>query len=221
MSADPASASPPLPPHSPATSAPAASLAVAPVRWRRGEPRLLQHTRILDLQSVPFHHPRREVRRDFVVVDAPDWVNVLAHTADDRLVLVNQYRYGIDAFSWEIPGGVIERGEDPVAAGVRELLEETGYAGRDARLLASVHPNPAFMSNRCHLVLVEDCRLVAPPAWDPDEEMEVAALPVAEVFHRARSGGISHSLVLDALLFFEPLWLERRRAGGQASAPTG
>jgi len=183
----------------------------APLPWERGAPSLLAKTRILSLQSVPFHHPRRGTRRDFVVVDAPDWVNVLAHTVDDRLVLVNQFRYGINATSWEIPGGVIEAGEDPVEAGVRELLEETGYSGGRARLLASVHPNPAFMSNRCHLVLVEQCRLTAPVQWDADEEIEVAAPLVAEVFARARAGGITHSLALDALFFFEPIW----RAGGQ------
>jgi 8-oxo-dGTP pyrophosphatase MutT (NUDIX family) len=182
----------------------------SPARWERGEPRIVAHTRILDVQSVPFHHPRRGTRRDFVVVDVPDWVNVLAHTTDDRLVLVNQFRYGINAFSWEIPGGVIERFEDPVAAGLRELLEETGFVGENARLLASVHPNPAFLNNRCHLVLVENCRLVSPPDWDADEEIEVAAVPVAEVYARARSGGITHSLVLDALLFFEPLWRARQ-----------
>jgi 8-oxo-dGTP pyrophosphatase MutT (NUDIX family) len=190
-------------------SDPSKEAASPPARWERGEPRLLAHTRILDLQAVPFHHPKRGTKREFVVVDAPDWVNVLAHTTDDRLVLVNQFRYGIDAFSWEIPGGVIEAGEDPVVAGARELLEETGYVGENARLLASVHPNPAFMRNRCHLVLVENCRLVAPPAWDADEEIEVAAVPVAEVYTRARAGGITHSLVLDALLFFEPIWRAR------------
>ncbi len=180
-----------------------------PMRWERGAPKLLAHTRILDLQSVPFHHPKRGVRRDFVIVDAPDWVNVIAHTADDQLVLVNQFRYGINAFSWEIPGGVIEHGEDPVLAGTRELLEETGYSGDRARLLASIHPNPAFIQNRCHLVLVENCRRIAPPAWDPDEEIEIATLPTAEVYARARAGGITHSLVLSALMFFEPLWRAR------------
>jgi 8-oxo-dGTP pyrophosphatase MutT (NUDIX family) len=174
--------------------------------------RVIAQTRILSLQSVPFHHPRRGTQRDFVVVAAPDWVNVLAHTCDDRFVLVNQFRYGIDATSWEIPGGVIEAGEDPVAAGVRELEEETGYTGTGARLLASVHPNPAFMANRCHLVLVEGCRLTSPVAWDSDEEIEVAAMPVAEVFALARGGGITHSLVLDALFFFEPIW--RAKAAG-------
>jgi 8-oxo-dGTP pyrophosphatase MutT (NUDIX family) len=199
----------------PASSA--ASPAPAPARWRRGEPRVLAHTRILDLTSVPFHHPRRDVRREFVIIDAPDWVNVIAHTADDRLVLVNQFRYGVDAFSWEIPGGVIDPGEDPVAAGVRELLEETGYTGERARLLASIHPNPAIMNNRCHLVLVEECRRVADTEWDPDEEMEIAAVPAAEVYARARAGGITHSLVLDGLFFFEPIWRASREASSGAA----
>jgi len=172
---------------------------------------MIAQTRILALQTVPFHHPGRGTTKDFVVVAAPDWVNVLAHTCDDRLVLVNQFRYGINATSWEIPGGVIESGEDPVLAGVRELAEETGYTGSRARLLASVHPNPAFMANRCHIVLVEECRLTEPLAWDADEEIEVAALPVAEVYARARAGGITHSLVLDALFFFEPCWRTGRR----------
>jgi ADP-ribose pyrophosphatase len=191
-------------PDSPASSS-------SPARWTRGTPSVVARTRILEVQSVPFHHPKRDTRRDFTVVAVPDWVNVLAHTADDRLVLVNQFRYGIDAFSWEIPGGVIEPGEDPVAAGLRELREETGYIGSSARLLASIHPNPAFLNNRCHLVLVEQCHLDSATQWDPDEELEVAALPTAEVFARARRGEITHSLVLDALFFFEPLW--RARSG--------
>ena len=73
---------------------------------------------------------------------SPDWVNVLALTPDARLVLVRQFRFGIDDFSLEIPGGVIETGEDPVAAGLRELREETGYGGRADRLLASSIPTP-------------------------------------------------------------------------------
>jgi ADP-ribose pyrophosphatase len=179
---------------------------VPPACWLRGEPKLLAHTRILDLHSVPFRHPGRQRSRDFVVVAAPDWVNVLAHTADDQLILVNQFRFGIDACSWEIPGGVIERGEDPVLAGARELLEETGYAGENARLLATVHPNPAFQTNRCHIVLIEHCRVAAPLAWDADEELQITALPVAEVYAHARSGGITHSLVVAALFYFEPIW---------------
>jgi len=145
-------------------------------------------------------------------MNVPDWVNVIALTPDHQLVLVRQFRFGIDGFSLEIPGGVMERGEEPLVAAQRELREETGYTGNGARVLGSVHPNPAIMNNRCHLVLVEDARRTDVLAWDHDEEIEVITAPVDEVYAWARSGRISHALVLDALLLFAPEW-ERLRRG--------
>lgn len=143
------------------------------------------------------------------MIEAPDWVNVIALTQDSRLVLVRQFRFGIDDLSLEIPGGVIERGEDPLAAGLRELAEETGFAGRNARLLGSVHPNPAIQSNRCHLVLVEGAEWKQAPAWDADEDIAVATAPVDEVLDWARTGRITHSLVLCGLFHFEAWWRAR------------
>jgi ADP-ribose diphosphatase len=183
-----------------------------PLRWERRGERVLVSTRILSLLEVDFFHPARRVEREFVVVRSNDWVNVLALTADGRLVLVRQFRFGSDGFSLEIPGGIIEAGEDPVAAGVRELREETGYAGDSARLLASVHPNPAIMDNRCHFVLVEGASLRAPPEWDRDEEIEVVPMPADEALASARDGRITHSLVVAALMHFEPVWRARRKA---------
>lgn len=182
------------------------SASSSPSRWEKGASRSLATTRIFDLQGVQFRHPARGTEREFVVINAPDWVNVIALTPDHRLVLVNQFRYGTDAFSWEIPGGVIDLGEDPVAAGLRELQEETGFSGTRVRLLGTVHPNPAIMNNRCHLVLVEDAVRTTAQDWDPDEEIEVETLPVEEVYAWAHSGRITHSLVLNALLLFAPRW---------------
>lgn len=182
--------------------------ASSPSRWEKGASRSLAATRIFDVQGITFRHPVRGTEREFVVIAAPDWVNVIAITPDHRLVLVNQFRYGTDAFSWEVPGGVIDAGEDPVAAGVRELREETGYTGKSARLLGTVNPNPAILNNRCHLVLVEDVARTEQQDWDPDEEIEVCALPVEEVLKWAYSGRITHSLVLNALFLFAPHWAE-------------
>ena len=182
-----------------------------PARWVKGASRSLAATRIFDLRGVDYRHPVRGTQREFVVIDAPDWVNVLALTPCGRLVMVNQFRYGVDSFSWEVPGGVIERGEDPVVAGLRELAEETGYVGTSARLLGSVNPNPAIMNNRCHLVLVENVVPSSAQEWDPDEEIEVAVVPVDEVYAWAHSGRITHSLVLNALLLFSPIWSESKK----------
>lgn len=184
-----------------------------PARWERLEERTIATTRVLDLRSVHFRHPRREVDRDFVVVAAPDWCNVIALTPDGRLILVRQFRYGIDEFSLEIPGGVIDPGEDPVVAGQRELREETGYVGTAARLLATVHPNPAIQNNRCHLVLVENATPSSAQQWDHDEEIEVLTAPVDDVFAWARAGKITHSLVVCGLMHFEPIWRARMGRG--------
>lgn len=182
-----------------------------PSRWDIVDHTPLTTTRIFDVRRTRFRHPVRGTERDFIVIDSPDWVNVIALTPDHRIVLVRQFRYGTQDFSLEIPGGVIERGEAPLLAGVRELREETGYAGAPARLLGSVRPNPAMQSNRCHFVLVEAAVPTGPVAWDEDEEIQTTTLPAEEAFALARNGQISHALVLNALWFFEPLWRTMKR----------
>ncbi|MBC8040395.1 MAG: NUDIX hydrolase [Opitutaceae bacterium] len=186
-------------------------------RWETLGDRSIAATRIFDVRLARLRHPVRLREREFVVVDAPDWVNVVALTPDLRLVMVNQFRFGSNDFSWAVPGGIIEAGEDATVAGARELAEETGYTGTAARLLGSVHPNPAFMRNRCHLVLVTGATATSALAWDPDEEMEVQAVPVEDVYRWAWEGRITHSLVLNALLLFAPHWEKIRTGAPDAS----
>lgn len=189
-----------------------------PARWTRLTDRSLALTRIFDLKAVTYRHPARLVEREFYVIDAPDWVVVLAVTRDHRLVLVNQFRFGTDAPSLELPGGIVEAGEDPVLAGLRELEEETGFRAVRARRLGTVHPNPAIQNNRCHLVLAEEAEAVAPMAWDPDEEIEVVTAPVEQVLTLAREGAITHALSLNALFLFEPGW-RAASAGARRVSP--
>lgn len=185
-----------------------------PSRWERLGHTTQATTRVLDLLSVRYRHPVRGTEKDFVVVHPTDWCNVLALTPEGSLVLVRQFRFGIDTFSLEIPGGMMDEGEDPITAAVRELREETGFVGSRARLLGSTHPNPAIQSNRCHYVLIEDVTRSAELEWDADEEIEVNVVPAAEVLAQARAGGITHALVLNALFLFEPHWVAWQAARG-------
>jgi 8-oxo-dGTP pyrophosphatase MutT (NUDIX family) len=184
-----------------------------PKRWKKLGARTIATTQIFEVQRVQFQHPAHQAPREFAVINAPDWVNIVALTTNHELVLVRQFRYGTDEFSLEIPGGMIDPGEDPLVAGLRELQEETGYAGGRARMLGSVHPNPAMLNNRCHYVLVEGATRSAAVEWDENEEMEISVLPVEEVYALAYAGGITHALVLAALQQFSPVWA-KIRAGG-------
>lgn len=182
-----------------------------PSRWEKLGRRSQLKTPVFDVLGQRYRHPGRQAEREFVIIAAPDWVNVVALTNDGQLVMVRQFRYGIDEFSLEIPGGVMEVGEDPVTAGLRELREETGYAGGAAKLLGWVHPNPAIQSNRCHFVFVDGVTCAHDIAWDTDEEIAVTTQPVEDVLAMAKSGGIVHALVLNALMLFELEWRARRR----------
>lgn len=187
----------------------------SPEAWVRLSDQPLASCRIFELRQRRYRHVGRGRENDFFVIRAPDWVNVLALTTDRKLILVRQYRFGADDFSLEIPGGMIEQGEDPVAAALRELREETGFRAKQARLLATVHPNPAIQSNVCHLVLAEEAEGESPMSWDPDEELQVLLAEPDDVLRWAREGRITHALVLNALFHFEPFW----RATGRGGAP--
>jgi 8-oxo-dGTP pyrophosphatase MutT (NUDIX family) len=149
-----------------------------------------------------FHHvqnPRTGETLRRLVLDMADWVNVVALTPERRLVVVCQYRFGTDAVTTEIPGGVIDLGEPPELAARRELREETGYTAERWTLLATVEPNPAFQTNVCHHFLAEGAVRTHPLELDPGEDITVDTLDLETVRAEIAAGSIRHSLVLSAL----------------------
>lgn len=160
----------------------------------RGESRLFQQ--VLVQRKSP--HTARE--HGFTRLLCPDWVNVVAFTEAGELLLVEQWRHGIERSTLEVVGGVCDPGEDPAESGRRELLEETGHAPGRWIPLGSCAPNPAIQNNRCHFFLGLDCRPVAPLDLDPSEELRVWAAPWPEAEAMLRSGRIDHALVQVAML---------------------
>lgn len=175
-----------------------------PPRWEIVNDRLLNACRVWDLRERRYRHPNTGKEGDFYYLDSRDWVIVVARTLAGELVLIRQFRWGSDELSWELPGGIIDAGEDVVTAGLRELQEETGYAAKSGRLIGHARPNPAILNNFCHIVLAEEVELsVSGTDWDEHEEIEVRALPETTVMQWARECRIGHALALNALLFYQ------------------
>jgi 8-oxo-dGTP pyrophosphatase MutT (NUDIX family) len=126
---------------------------------------------------------------------------------------VHQFRAGSRADSLETPGGLVESGEDPLVAGPRELLEETGYAGGPPRLIGTLWSNPSLLTSRATTILVPDARRIVEPSLDHSEEIALELAPIREVPAMIRDGRINHSLVVAGLL-----WWLHLEGGGLAGA---
>jgi 8-oxo-dGTP pyrophosphatase MutT (NUDIX family) len=169
-----------------------------PLVWRVISQEPAHDYRIFETRWVNAAHPATGAVRRFVVLDSTDWVNVIALTRDDRVVLIRQFRVGAAEVMVEIPGGMVDPGEDPRDAAARELREETGYVARELRALGVVRPNPAILGNRLHTYLALDAEPVEAPTPDDGEVMSIETRDLTEVTQMLRDGTIDHALVINA-----------------------
>jgi 8-oxo-dGTP pyrophosphatase MutT (NUDIX family) len=174
--------------------------------WSQHEAELMIEAGIFSLCKIRAASPSDPDKvGEFVYIDAPDWVNIIALTADEKVVLIEQYRHGIGKVTLEIPGGTVDPGEDPITAGLRELAEETGYTGEDVTVIGTVTPNPAILNNVCTTLLVRDVACTCAPHLDSMEEIAVRLEPLESIPGLITSGQIDHSLVLAAFHFLDML----------------
>jgi ADP-ribose pyrophosphatase len=178
-----------------------------PREWKRLRTGAATDYTILRIREDTVEDPRTAAQRPRVIIEAPDWVNIIPVTIDDQVVLVRQFRFGIWSSALEIPGGIVEPGEDPMSAAVRELEEETGYLpGGRVIPLGKVHPNPAIQTNACHSFLALGCERTGRMDPEADEDIQVTLEPRARIPELLREGEITHALVVCAFLLERLFW---------------
>jgi 8-oxo-dGTP pyrophosphatase MutT (NUDIX family) len=138
----------------------------------------------------------------YYVLTYPDWVNIVAVTDEDSLVLVRQYRHAAGDFILEVPGGTVDGSDSDVElCARRELEEETGYAADRWELVSVLYANPATQTNRVHVFLARDAHRTKPQLLDTGEEgLTVQIVPIPEVLDKLRSGLLGMSMHVSSVL---------------------
>ena len=175
-------------------------------RWKTTAKKNLAENPFLALEE----HRREEegTRRQgyFFIIDTPDWVNIIALTDENDIVLIEQFRHGSERIELEIPSGIIEDGEKPADAALRELLEETGYEKSglsEFKKIGEALPNPAFMRNKCYTYLLTHAHLTGKIDPDEFENIRVRLVPRKEIEQLIKTGEIQHSIIITALYWLK------------------
>ncbi|MCF8054404.1 MAG: NUDIX hydrolase [Deltaproteobacteria bacterium] len=175
---------------------------MAPKKWEIIASGKNSGYRVFDLRTDTARSPRTGNTHDFFIIESPAWVNIIPLTAQEEVVMIEQYRHGTRDITLEIPGGMVEPNEEPSAAALREMLEETGYCASTAMPLGFVHPNPAIQNNACFSFWARDVLAAGKQTLDEREDIQVVLKPLKEIPELIRSGAITHSLVIVAFYRF-------------------
>jgi 8-oxo-dGTP pyrophosphatase MutT (NUDIX family) len=177
--------------------------------WRELTRETVMDARIFTVERSIAVSPGDNQPHTFHRIGSVDWVQILPITADDEAVFVRQYRHGAQRITLEVPGGLIDEGEEPAAAALRECLEETGYRAHHAQPLGAVNPNPALFRNLLHSFYATDAEPEKAIQNTGNEITEVVLVPVSDIERLLVSGEINHALV--AATLWRYLSVHRRR----------
>ena len=166
--------------------------------WKRNESKEIADCRVFKVREDYCETIGGTKKAAFFVIENPDWVNIIALTKDEQVVLIEQFRHGVEQTILEIPGGIIDGGEQPLAAAKRELLEETGYSSEKWISLGKSCPNPAIQDNTLYHYLALDAQKNGATKFDEHESVLTKTVAFSEIDNLIGSETITHSLVLAA-----------------------
>ncbi len=145
-------------------------------------------------------NPKTGVELDITMLTGNDSVNVFALTKTGKVVMIDQYRFGIETYIHELPGGIVDDGEDHQQAAKRELIEETGYTAKEWYYAGCVASNPVFMDSFIHHYVAVGAEKTLETALEDGEDISVIELPLEQVRNMLRDGDFLHPHSVSGIL---------------------
>ena len=165
-------------------------------RWKKITSKKVFEDRWFKARADACQFPDGRIIDPYYVVELPNWANAVVVTPNNEIVLVKQYRYPVDAVTLELPGGVINEGEDPMIAALRETQEETGYSSDQIQLICKTAPNPAINDNTAYFYLIENAVPTAQTNPDFFEDIEVVLYSKNDFIQLLQQNKIMHGVQL-------------------------
>ena len=167
--------------------------------WERKGLTQIADCRVLTVHETVSVSPATDKEHHFYVMETADWVNVVPVTENNEIVCIRQFRHGNEEITIEIPGGMVDPGEDPMVAAARECLEETGFQTDELISLGVLSPNPALFGNKLHTYLAPGAVRVSEISNTSTEHTEVQLIPLEQLVDLLVTGEIDHALVTSTL----------------------
>ena len=168
--------------------------------WDKLESEILIKASLFNIRKDRMYNKSEEIAFDITVMESGDAVNVIPVTKEDEIVFAEQFRFGTEEITIELPGGMMDPGEDFIQTAQRELLEETGYVGTDFSYLGKTASHPVFMNSYIHHILALDVELKADTRFDAGEMVNVILIPKSKVKEMMKSGAFNHPHAIAALV---------------------
>lgn len=177
--------------------------------WSKKSTRVLGEYPVFKLRCDRLASPRNGHELDAFVLETGPWITIVPTTPDNQVIFVKQYRFGIEDFTLETPGGLMDSVDDtPLTAACRELVEETGCVSDEVVSLGVVKPNPAIQNTICHVFWARNVQQTREQKLDPGEDILLETVPLDDIPDLIHKGVIQHSIVLNAFYLLE---LHQRR----------